>query len=635
VCGIAGLVLPREQGQFDIADRLRAMQAAMIHRGPDDSGMFIASDRRMGLVNRRLAIRDLSPAAHMPMINQDGRVIISYNGEIYNAAELRPRLEGLGFRFKSRSDTEVILHGFEAWGRQVVEHLRGMFAFALFDFRDPKPKVLLARDRLGIKPLYYSERPSGLAFASELSALLRSGMLDRAISASSMATFLQLGSIPGPSTAYEDAKLLPPASTLEWADGRSSIDTFWELPYPTGAPTLPDVAERVRESLFDAVRCHMISDVPLGLFLSGGLDSTVIATVMKAGGADPIRTCSISFPEIEYDEGPFARAAASAVGSEHFEDSVTGADVEPLVELVLAVMDQPTVDGVNTFLVSRTARRAGLKVAMSGLGGDELFGGYANTFSGIPRLFRLLRLAWIPGGRTAGRFASKFGPAHVQAKFKDALARPPSLASAYFAIRGLFAPTEVRKLLTPMVVNDVLHEIEIVSAIEERAEPSPHTRDDLFGWASRAELRSYTHNQLLRDTDVMSMSHSLEVRVPLLDDRLVETVLALPSSAHAGGGVKPLLLRAVGDLLPSATLSRPRRMGFTLPFDAWLRGGLSELVAAALSTSSLREVGLLQPSAVSKIREGFERGDVHWSRLWSLVVLQLWCARAAERFVLD
>ncbi|MEK9164401.1 MAG: asparagine synthase (glutamine-hydrolyzing), partial [Chloroflexota bacterium] len=519
------------------------MRDAMTHRGQDDAGLFVSGDGCVGLANRRLAIRDLSPAGHMPMGNEacaeqgrsacteqgrsDGTVWITYNGEIYNTDELRPELERLGYTFRSSSDTEVILHGYEAWGAEVVTRLRGMFAFAIYDARPSlaRPRLFIARDRLGIKPLYYARSGSGLLFASELKGMLASGLLSREISPTAVVAYLMTGSVPAPLTIYEGIEALEPGCALTWDDGRVEVHRYWDFPYETVEPeSYSKAVEQIRALLEESVRIRLVSDVPLGAFLSGGLDSSAVVALMRRGTRGPIRTCSMTFEESEFSEAPYARAAAEAVGAEHYERVITAQNMADELERIFWAMDQPTIDGVNTYFVSQTAREAGLTVALSGLGGDELFGGYANTFQGVPQMLKVLSaVRAVPGAAALAEAAIGLLPDRQRwAKVKDALSRPAYPASAYLARRGLFSPAEVESIVTSEVWHAAKSAFDPIRHIAERAETrsANGSGNQLFSWVSRAELRTYTHHQLLRDTDAMSMAHSLEVRVPLLDQRL-------------------------------------------------------------------------------------------------------------------
>jgi len=627
MCGIAGIILNSDRTLPDLQERLTAMREAMTHRGPDDAGMFVSPDGRVGLANRRLAIRDLSPAGHMPMSNADGTAWITYNGEIYNTDELRPELERLGFVFHSTSDTEVILHGYEAWGDEVVQRLRGMFAFAILALEPITSKVqrvFLARDRMGVKPLYYAQSDGVFLFASELKGLRASGLVSREISPAGLVGYLMFGAVPNPWTIYRDSQALPPASTLAWQDGRVDIRRYWQLPTDVPEPSAySDTVEQIRALLEEAVRIRLVADVPLGAFLSGGLDSGVVVALMRQATHGPIRTCSMVFEEEKYSESVGARAMAQAMGTEHYERTVTAQDVASEWERILWAMDQPTVDGVNTYFVSKTAREAGLTVALSGLGGDELFGGYPNTFVGVPQILNALKMAQtVPGRATLARAAINLRPDRQRwAKVRDALSYPASPASAYLARRGLFSPSEVKALVHPdvwqaarQIFDPVQH---IMDCTDGYAEPGVYERQP-FTWVSRAELRNYMHHQLLRDTDAMSMAHSLEVRVPYMDHRLVEAVLRLPA-AHKKNGAQPksLLTRAVGDLLPPIVRDRQDKQGFTFPFDEWLRADLKPLLMDCLGQPALP---WLRPDEILKVAMAYWDGKVHWSRPWALAV---------------
>ena len=624
MCGIAGILLRPGANFPDLQERLQRMATIMQHRGPDDEGIYVSPDGRVGFANRRLAIRDLSPAGHMPMGNPAGNVWITYNGEVYNADELRPELEALGYSFRSTSDTEVILRGYEAWGCEIVPRLRGMFAFAIHDFRSPSaPQFLLARDHMGIKPVYYAQTPSAFVFASELKSLLASGLISKEISASGLVGYLLMGSVPNPLTIYADAQALEPSCYLHTSlPLHSTLNPiqYWSLPIGVSdVSSLGEAVEQTRVLLEEAVRIRLVSDVPLGAFLSGGLDSSAVVALMRCATQGTIRTCSMIFEETEYSEAPYARAVAEHLGTEHFERVITADDLLKEFDNILYSLDQPSVDGVNTYFVSQTARQAGLTVALSGLGGDELFGGYPNTFGDVPKVHRALALAQaVPLGRWAGKTAISLLPnAPKWSRVSDALDRPASLANAYLTRRGLFSPGEVKQLVHPDVW--AAAKFDPVDHVAMRA--NGNGAGDTFAWVSRAELRTYTHHQLLRDTDVMSMANSLEVRVPLLDRQLTSYVLQISSllKTSENDQPKPLLAHAVVNLLPVLVAQRRDKQGFTFPFDLWLRTRMNEQVAPL--TAALNENCLISASSLHQVSQGFLDGNLHWSRLWSLIAL--------------
>lgn len=628
MCGIAGIILKSAANVSGLEQRLGAMAQAMAYRGPDDEGIYLSADGRIGFVNRRLAIRDLSQAGHMPMSNSAADVWITYNGEIYNANELRVELEEMGYAFHSSSDTEVILHGYEAWGSDVVVRLRGMFAFAIEDrrkFGTENPLILIARDHMGIKPVYYCETEEAFIFASELKTLFASGLVNREISPTGLVGYLLMGSIPNPNTIYDKVWALEPSNLLEV----KLVDSlniqkmqYWALPEDTAESYSKDEAvQRIRALLREAVRICLVSDVPLGAFLSGGLDSSSIVALMRQATNGEIRTCSMVFEEGAYSEAPYARAVANAVGAQHSERVITFDDVIHEFDNILAAMDQPTIDGVNTYFVSQTARQAGLTVALSGLGGDELFGGYPNSFREAPKVLQALQIAQhVPKGRELAHAAINLLPnAQNWSRVQDALQRSPSLASAYLTRRGLFSPSEVQTLVHPDVWQ--ASEFDPVHYVATKADAIKNDHANTFAWISRAELRTYTNHQLLRDTDVMSMIHSLEVRVPLLDTELVSFSLRLPERLKTGKERQPkaLLSEAMAGLLPATVQNRQDKQGFTFPFAEWLRGGLAERTRSILE--DVKADPHINAAAVDSIIERFECSKVHWSRLWALVAL--------------
>ena len=378
------------------------------------------------------------------------------------------------------------------------------------------------------------------------------------------------------------------------------------------------------------MRIRLVSDVPLGAFLSGGLDSSSVVAFMRQATDGPIRTCSMAFAEPGFSEAPYARAVADAVGTDHYERVVTAAELVQEFDKILASLDQPSIDGVNTYFVSQTARQAGLTVALSGLGGDELFGGYPNTFGQVPQMLRALRLVRaVPGGPAATRAVLGASPLRRRwARVRDAVARPACPASAYLTRRGLFSPEEVKALVTLPVWREGVKEFDPVRHVSERADGgrgTPAFRSRPFEWLSRAELRTYTHHQLLRDTDVMSMCHSLEVRVPFLDVELVEAVLRLPTVHKTNGlpGPKPLLKRAVGERLPAQVLQRRDKRGFTFPLELWLREPLR--AQARSMVERLERKAWMRPAAVRQVFDDYDVGKLHWSRLWALVALGAIC----------
>lgn len=624
MCGICGVFLERPSDTAGLRLATARMTAALAHRGPDDEGVWVDPEGRVALGNRRLAIIDLSPAGHQPMTDPTGQVVLTYNGEIYNFRELRAELKASGYPFRSHTDTEVILALYLRDGLYMFPHLRGMFAIGLWDARTST--LVLARDRLGIKPLYYARRDGRLVFASEIRGIRASGLLSTPVDPVGLAAFLRLGSVPGPLTAFQGVRELPPASFLVVrAGGGESLVQYWEIPSPMPefkARGPVQVVEELRRRFQDAVTRHLVSDVPVGVFLSGGVDSGAIVAAMREAGHQRVRTFSITFLEEEFDEGTEAARVAARYGTEHTAVEIRGEDLARELDEVVAAMDQPTIDGVNTYYVSRLTRTSGTVVALSGLGGDELFCGYP-SFQQVPRL-----LAWQ-------RAAARFGPARPvldallgavpsrsSAKLRESLAYRPTLQSAYLTVRGVLTREEVATLLRPGPLRDAARNLDAALALSAFVSSLP---EDLVAATGILELRGYLHNQLLRDTDAMSMAHSLEVRVPFLDHPLVEFATALPGSLRAdGGSPKRLFLDALEGWLPKG-VGRSKR-GFTFPLGRWMNGPLRPRVEEALREGRK----FFQPSAVAGLQAQVEAGRIHWSRLWAPVVLVLWLRAIGE-----
>lgn len=596
MCGIAA-ILWREAHPVAITEQqLAAMRDALRHRGPDDAGLYISANGRIGLANTRLAIRDLSAAGHMPMQSPDGSLAITYNGELYNAAALRNELQSMGYSFRSSGDTEVVLAGYRYWGEDVVRRLRGIFAFAIAD----DARLFCARDPLGVKPLYYAVLPNAAVIASELRAFTASGAIERRIDAHALSAYLQLGSVPAPMTMLAGVRALEPGCTLVVQyDARATVRRYYDFPQADRSAGTIDVDGAV----MDAVTSQLVADVPVGALLSGGLDSSALVALAAKRQPD-LNTLTIGFEESAVDESANARAVARRLGTVHHEHRVTAADFFAAVPRIIGALDQPSIDGFNTWFISQAAAETGLKVLLSGLGGDELFGGYP-TFRGVPAITRLL-----PRAAPLVAAAAKLGRADRWKKLAAVARHPTSRESAYLVYRALYTAEETLSLTrTAMPFDAVQH-------IHERVEQVEDARD----WVSRAELRMYMANQLLRDTDAMSMAHSVEIRVPLLDTDLVDRVMTIsPAQRFEGEGSKPLLRAAVKHLLPPEVLDRPKR-GFTFPIRSWLNAPQAR---AFLEWKG----GLLDDfdqRALADVRTRFDAGRTHWSRVWALVVLNEW-----------
>ena len=626
------------------------MTAAMRHRGPDEEGFLLNEPRAPGLAlgMRRLSIIDLA-GGHQPMWNESKDVAAVFNGELYDYRDLRERLILCGHRFRTQSDTEILVHAWEEWGEDALGELRGMFAFALVDLRQryaTSPILFLARDPVGIKPLYYTQTPDGFAFASEMRALLAAGAAPKSLSQDALTSYLLFGSVSEPVTLAKGVFSLPPGHRmLLHVPERRRVPRARQWWDPVLSPAAKDTrkprdlasaARKLRPLLEDAVRAHLIADVPVGLFLSGGLDSGALAA-LAAKARTGIASFTLTFPGTAFDEGAAARAVAQRYRTEHTEVPLDGGAMVARMDEALAALDQPTMDAVNTYFVSWAARKVGLKVALSGLGGDELFSGYP-TFALTPRLSRLVRTAWFvpsPARRLAkplvAALAGKRGSPDGGSKAAAAWVCPDSLPHAYFFSRTLFPPGRLEKIVEP------------------RFRPSTIGPDGVtleptwLGWLQRAadearklepvagvswlEMRSYMASTLLRDTDSVSMAQSLEVRVPLLDTPLVEFVSALPdASRHRPGVHKALLVEAIRDSLPREILALKKRT-FTLPWEEWLRGPLRNRLEASFANPAPALVPVLRPGGIQGVWNDFLAAKTTWSRPWSLYVLNEWCRR--------
>lgn len=646
MCGICGFVYAPTSA--DAEDRVRKMATAMVHRGPDEDG-FLTNDLRApgaALGMRRLSIIDL-PGGHQPLWNEARNVAVVFNGELYNYRELRERLQLAGHRFSTNSDTEILVHGWEEWGEDLLNELRGMFAFALLDLRRhfaTVPVLLLARDPVGIKPLYYAQTELGFAFASELRALLASGAVERKLSPDALTSYLLFGSVSEPVTLVEGTFSLPPghALLLHLPDRRRTprVRPWWD---PTRSPAARDVkrprdfaaaSARLRTLLEDSVRTHLIADVPVGLFLSSGLDSSAIA-ILAGRAQQGIQSFTLTFPDTAYDEGPLARVVAQRAGTHHTEVPLHGRDMLARVDEAIAALDQPTMDGINTYFVSWAAREVGLKVALSGLGSDELFGGY-QTFADTPKLARLEVVSrFMPGAfrrisaPLVNTVIARKNSVDAARKASDAWLMPDALPHAYFFTRLLFPPSDVSRLADARyrrsrVSNDgVTLDPTWLGWLERTADQA--TAVEPIAGISWLEMRTYMASTLLHDTDAVSMARSLEVRVPFLDTPVVEFVSALPDAARVEPRVSKGLLRAaLAGLLPPEILDQNKRT-FTLPWEEWLRSSLKTRVETSLRNLAPALQGQMHAAGVQMVWDNFLNGRTTWSRPWSLYVLNEWC----------
>ncbi|MDT4966821.1 MAG: hypothetical protein QOJ64_1558 [Acidobacteriota bacterium] len=631
MCGIAGIIGNQVP---DATERLVRMSNALVHRGPDDDGLSVWPENGRlpfaAFAHRRLSIIDLTKAGHQPMETPDGRYSIIFNGEIYNYLTLRRELLAEGVELTSQTDTEVLLQLYARHGASCLHLLRGMFAFAIRD--NQTGAVFIARDHLGIKPLYFHQTDGLFLFASELRALLASGLVPRHLNRAGLISYLQTGSIASPDTIIEGIRQLSPGNYMTIvpdAIGNLKVKTIsYTGEWLSGATSMSGLdrssaVEALREALKESVRLHLVSDVPLGPFLSGGIDSSAIVALMSQVTDARPRTFSVVFEEEKFSEAIHARQVAKKFSTEHHEIHLSEEQLLEMLPAAIAAEDQPTMDGINTFVVSKAVREAGITVALSGLGGDELFAGYP-TFR---RALRMQSVARFPSALRQGVSAvgSRVWNRTVQQKkMWQLLASDGSPAVACTVSRQLFAIDEIAPLLPT-------NGHKFAAADPDLSWPDDSLQsDDRINAVSIFELRGYMSNTLLRDTDFMSMAHSLEVRVPFVDAEIVRFVLGLPGAWKLNGDKrqKPLLQDALGDLLPPEVMHRPK-MGFTLPFETWMQSRLHDEIEATFNDErQFKSIGL-QPDSAREVWRQFLRspGAVGWSRPWALYVLARWCTQ--------
>ena len=616
MCGIFGYLLAA-----DGARPLPSLGAAvkdLRHRGPDAEGTFRDSRGKVecGLAHTRLAIIDLSPGGKQPMSILEGKLTIVFNGEIYNYRDVRAELEGCGDQFVTGSDTEVILRAYARWGSECLRRFRGMFAFVIWNAEDAS--LFLARDPMGVKPLYLARVGEGLLFSSEVRALLASGWVPRKLDANALSGYLAFGSVREPRSIVRNVEMLPPGSFGELRDGRWRQETYWVPPLRIDRTIRrADAVAEIRSLLRESVALRLVSDVPVGVFLSGGMDSSAIVALASQLSARPVHTFTVTFDEAGYDEAKYAREVAASFGAEHHVVHLSSERALDEIDDALAALDQPSADGTNTYFVARAVREAGLAVALSGIGGDELFAGYAyfrqfrTLMQGRPLLERIpIALAdWVATERLSNRTL----------KAVSLLATRGNPFEVYAILRAVFLARHRKALLARC--EDVGAEPQrFDEAVSEWASTPDGDAIAAFGLL---DSRNYLRNTLLRDTDVMGMASALEVREPLLDHRLAERLFTLPGSMRIARGTnKPLLSAAVPEL-PTGAVQRPK-MGFTLPLASWLRGPLRDWGERNLLAGG--DVGL-DLAEVRRIWRAFQDRRLGFSQVWTLLALITWCRR--------
>jgi asparagine synthase (glutamine-hydrolysing) len=617
MCGIAGFADSDPSSITTDTDAaiVRAMCAVIRHRGPDDEG--IRTEPGVALGMRRLSIIDLS-SGHQPIHNEDRTIWVVFNGEIYNYRELRRELEAAGHRFYTSSDTETIVHAYEMWGEEAFERLRGMFGIALWDRRTRT--LLVARDRAGIKPLYYAERGGRLFFGSELKSLIAAGAVDREIDLEALDHYLSFLYTPRERAIFTGVRKLPPGHYLRWREGRAELHQYWRIgasePFSGSAE---EAAATLRAVLADAVRSHMMSDVPLGAFLSGGVDSSVVVGLMAEASSRPVKTFSIGFDEPQFDELEHARTVAAHFGTEHHE-FVVRPDGLSILDRLIAHFDEPFADSsaIPTWYVSEIARRH-VTVVLSGDGGDELFGGY-DRYLPHPRVARFDSLP-LPGKRALAGMVWPLLPHGARGKnFLRHVSQTgderylDSIAFFQADERSALYTADVRRAIANRRAEDAL------AVHFERFSSLP-----AYSRMMRFDFETYLPEDVLTKVDRMSMAHSIESRVPLLDNEVIAFAASLPSSLKiVNGRRKHVLKEAARSLLPASILDR-RKQGFGVPLGVWFRGGLTDVFSDVLGSKTTRERGFFEPTFVERLlREHLSNKRDHTLRLWQLLVFELW-----------
>jgi asparagine synthase (glutamine-hydrolysing) len=640
MCGIAGIWNASVEQP---TDNVAAMLDAMRHRGPDGRGTLSYPGGAAGMV--RLALVDLSDRGQQPLWSADRKVAILFNGEIYNFREERARLEQRGYKFATTTDTEVILNLYLDEGPRFVDRLRGMYAIAMFDWReasDGVPSLLLVRGPLGIKPLYVAQangNPRSLVFSSEVRALLASGLVARNVDRQGLADFLAHGFLPQPRTLIDGVRMIEPGTWEKYAPGKPiEVRTFYSLPaYEPRSESFEESAERLRAVLEESVRLHALADAPIGAFLSGGVDSTGIVALMRRH-IPHLRTYTLRYTDVPgYDESDEAEAAARQYDCNHTVVELTGREIAPLLPEFAAALDQPSTDGLNTWLISRAAAEDVTGV-LSGLGGDEWFAGYP-----VVRRMAHLGNSFSGGAKAlAGQFANRIAPwlpaGSVRERAENLAARRNAVAT-WTQTHTVFRPQLAQRMvgLSPGASFEASHLTRMLGSV--RADWRSETP---LGLACLLDARMYMCNQLLRDSDATSMSHSLELRVPLVDREVVNFSRSCrddyklhPTGGdgrdYQASGAKRVLIHALRDLLPAKMDRRPKR-GFMLPLEHWMRKEFLPLVDDTCSADSLSRRGLIDPESITGTRRAARAGEVgnYYPKLWAIMIFELWCREVLD-----
>jgi asparagine synthase (glutamine-hydrolysing) len=614
MCGIAGIM--SFDGKPVSLEELHAMCAALAHRGPDDEGFHLGKDKRVGLGMRRLSIIDLQ-TGRQPVHNEDGTVWVVFNGEVYNYRERRRELKARGHAFYTTTDTEVIVHLYEEYGPRCVEHLRGMFAFALWD--DRRKILLLARDRLGIKPLYYGVVDGRLLFASELKAILQVPEVERSLNWRAVSHLFTCLTTPPTESIVEGIRKLEPGHLLTASPGKEPrIERYWEARFePDYSRSEEDYAEELRERIEESVALHLASDVPLGAFLSGGIDSSAVVAAMARLVPGPVKTFSIGFPDRDFNELDHARLVSKRFGTDHHE-LILEPNVVDILEDLAWHLDEPFGDpsAIPTFMVSKLAAEQ-VTVVLSGDGGDELFAGYDKYL--VEQRERSYRLVPRPFRRLLGTIGELMHDGMRGRNFLRHIALDG--AARYLDASTLFRADQKKKLFQPGAAEMLMASDPWTDAAEYLPGVNGHWLSALQHW----DLKRYLPLDILTKVDRMSMAHSIEARVPLLDHKLVEFAATIPPELRLRRGTtKYIFKRAMRGILPDEIIDRPKH-GFGIPLGRWFRGQLGAFVRELLLSETSRRRGIFNPAYIEQLVQRHENGrelDLH---LWTLISFELWC----------
>lgn len=621
MCGING-ILSDSLNESEQAQLIKAMNAALHHRGPDDTGFF--QDGKIALGHTRLAIIDLSANGHQPFFSGDQRYVMVFNGEIYNYRELKLELQrvaqgssDLPYFFRTDTDTEVVMAAFIRWGARCLNYFNGMFAFAIYDTH--KNSVFIARDRMGVKPLYFNYSDKGFIFSSEVRAILKSGIQSFSLNHSVLAEYVQYQTVSAPNTIVKGIQVLPAGHYLEIIDQKVHQTAYWQAPHfitTTNALSYSETCQTINELLSLSVQRRLIADVPFGAFLSGGIDSSIVVGLMAKVSSEPIQTFNVSFDEDAFSESVYARSIAKRFNTQHHEIRLTPQDFLNDLPNALMAMDHPGGDGINTYVVAKATRKAGITMALSGIGGDELFAGYPN-FKRLHHLQHDWRLKLAPPlARKLVALGLECTSTRIsKAKIAEVLRLPDfGLRQTYPLSRSLFTKKELDRL-----VKDSSIAWGALSFLESKK----MNANAILSYTSVLEMNSYLQNVLLRDTDQMAMAVALEVREPFLDVKLVEFVLGVNDTMKFPHSPKKLLVDSVEGLIPKEITERSK-MGFLLPWANWMRLELKPFCEAQIL--SLENKQIFKPGAILELWKRFLQNDkqVTWSRIWHFITLNYW-----------